>query len=192
MTHEWKDFHPDDGPLLPLGPGQQAQPISGVMPSGEGHFLDHEQSREINPTIYDGGSGINYPFPHPNQETPDNEAFLSQEDPSASPDQFSEEWWEASGAVKTYPENPGAGLHVDGGVFNASELEVPSSNSQETQLREIEQFTIFNDYIHHHLAPGQSPIVIPYISEYFVSSMKFVESFSSEWNNVQGQVENDS
>ena len=178
MTHEWKDFYPDDGPFLPLGLGQQAQPISGVMPSGEGHFLDHEQSREVN----FGGSGINYPFPHPNQETPDNEAFLSQEDPSAFPDQFSEDWWEASGVVKTYPEDPGTGPHVGGSLFNASGLEIPFSNSQEAQLREIEKFNIFNDYIHHHLAPGKSPITIPYISEHFVSSMKFVESFSSEWD----------
>ena len=182
MTHEWKDFHPDDGPLLPLGSGQQVQLVSGVMPSGEGHFFDHRQSREINPTIYTGGSGINYPFPHPNQETPDNEAFLSQEDPSAFPDQFSEDWWEANGVVKTYPEDPGTDLHVGGSVFNANGLEIPfsSGNSQEAQVREIEQFTIFNDYIHHHrLDPELPPIKIPYISEYFASSMESIESFSS-------------
>lgn len=179
MTHEWKDFHPNDGPLLPLGSGQQVQLISGVMPSGEGHFLDHKQSREVNPTVHASGSGINYPFPHPNPTTPNDEAFLSQEDPLAFPDQFSNDWWETSGAVKTYPEDPGTPF-VSGSIFNASGLEIPFSNS--SGVREIENFTIFNDYIHHHrLDPLLPPITIPYISEYFLSSMKFIESFSSEW-----------
>lgn len=184
MTHEWKDFHPNDGPLLPLGSGQQVQLISGVMPSGEGHFLDHEQSREINPTVGAGGSGINHPFPHPNPTTPDDEAFLSQEDPLAFPDQFSDDWWEASGILKTYPESPGTlqDTATSGSIFDADKLKLPFSNSDKAQLREIEKFTIFNDYIHHHkLDPQSPPIRIPYISEYFISSMRLVESFSSEW-----------
>ena len=176
MTHEWKDFHPDNGPLLPLGSGQQVQLVSGVMPSGEGHFFDHRQNR----TVYTGGSGINYPFPHPHNGTPDREAFLSQEDPSAFPDQFSKDWWDANGVVKTYPEDSGTPF-VSGSIFNASGLESPFSNSQEAQLREIEQFTIFNDYIHHHRLDSRlPPIKIPYISEYFTSSMKSIESFSSK------------
>ena len=76
MTHEWKDFHPDDGPLLPLSSGQQAPPVSGVLPSGEAHFFDYRQDRSVNPTVRsDNGSGINYPFPHPNPDTPNQEKF---------------------------------------------------------------------------------------------------------------------
>ena len=89
MTHEWKDF--PDGPSLPLSREQQAQLVSGVLPSGEAHFFDYRQDRSVNPTVRsDNGSGINYPFPHPNPDTPDREKFLtasgSKEHPADFPD----------------------------------------------------------------------------------------------------------
>ena len=187
MPHEWKDFHPDDGPLLPLSSGQQAPLVSGVLPSGEGHFLDHRQSRE---RVHSNsiGSGINFPYPHPNLNTPDDEAFLSQQNPSDFPDQFDDEWWDTSGIFKTYPEDPSTPTD---GMFRPENLKIPFSNSSVAQSGEIENFTVFNPYIHHYkLSSALPPITIPYISQYFLSSMSFIESFSSEWVEEQ-EEEND-
>ena len=58
MTHTWNDFYdgqdPPLGPQLPLTSGQQAQNVSGVLPSGESNFFDLQQDRQRNL-----GSGIN-------------------------------------------------------------------------------------------------------------------------------------
>ena len=184
MTHEWKDF--PDGPSLPLSREQQAQLVSGVMPSGEEHFFDRGQDRSVNPlnpgtqTGWTAGSGINYPYPHPNPDTPDSESFLSQENPADFPDRFTDEWWEASGIFKTYPASdpPDSGV-----VFTPNKLNIPFSNAQDVKLRQIDDFTIFNNYIHHYrlTSMGAPPIEIPYISDYFISSMKLIESFSADY-----------
>tara|TARA_Y100001973_G_C5196876_1_gene334870 strand:+ start:1139 stop:1747 length:609 start_codon:yes stop_codon:yes gene_type:complete len=202
MTHEWKDFSPDDGPMLPLSSAQQAQLISGVMPSGEEHFFDRRQDRSVNPLNpgtqrgWVGGSGINSPFPHPNPTTPDSEKFLSHENPADFPNSFSKDWWEASGILKTYPESPGAPYDAgtSGSIFEADKLKLPFSNSDKAKLDQIEDFTIFNDYIHHYRLnkPKAEVITIPYISSYFISSMKFVESFSANFIKEEEDQENDS
>tara|TARA_A100001515_G_scaffold144850_1_gene150345 strand:+ start:7518 stop:8249 length:732 start_codon:yes stop_codon:yes gene_type:complete len=113
---QWSDFYENDpqlGPLLPLTSGQRVQLISGVLPSGESSFFDnrqlHSQRQE---TIGFKGSGINAPFPYPNQSTKNEFKFTTNLDPSGASDSgedsqfsemFSDEWWAASGIIKTYP-----------------------------------------------------------------------------------------
>ena len=55
MTHDWSDFaNAGLGPQLPLTSGQQAQLVSGILPSGESNFFDLQQDRQRH-----RGSGIN-------------------------------------------------------------------------------------------------------------------------------------
>ena len=197
MTHEWKDFSPDNGPSLPLSGVQLQQLVSGVMPSGEEHFFDRRQDRSVNPLNpdmqpgWESGSGINFPYPHPNSGVLNSEKFLSQENPADFPDRFTDEWWEASGAFKTYPESPGTPYNTttSGSIFEADNLKIPFSNSQDAGQRQIDDFTIFNDYIHHYRLPriDAPPITIPFISSYFISSMKLVESFSADFEEEEEQ-----
>jgi len=74
MTHNWNDFSDADlGPQLPLTSGQQAQLVSGVLPSGESNFFDLEQDRQRYnglgiDRLYDyekeaGGSGVVATYP---------------------------------------------------------------------------------------------------------------------------------
>lgn len=188
MTHEWKDFHPDDGPLLPLSSGQQAPPVSGVLPSGEAHFFDYRQDRSVNPTVRsDNGSGINYPFPHPNPDTPNQEKFLSRENPSGLDDKFTKEWWDASGILKTYPESPNSGFYdsaYKSTIFSPTGDKVPFSNGRDIKFTQIDDFAVFNHYVHHYRlnSPSAPPITIPYISQYFISTMKQIEGFSADFD----------
>jgi|SRR5210317_1565325 hypothetical protein len=113
MTHaekpQWSDFYENDpqlGPLLPLTSGQRVQLISGVLPSGESVFFDNRQLHGFS------GSGINVPYPYPNQSTKNDFKFTTNLNPSGLSnsgedsqfsEMFSDEWWAASGIIKTYP-----------------------------------------------------------------------------------------
>ena len=75
MPHTWNDLYeaqdPPLGPQLPLTSGQQHPVGSGVLPSGESNFQDVRQDRSLNPNFDGGGSGINFPWPYPNEDTED-------------------------------------------------------------------------------------------------------------------------
>ena len=122
---QWSDFYENDpqlGPLLPLTSGQKVQLVSGVLPSGESSFFDnrqlHSQRQE---TINFKGSGINAPFPYPNQSTKNEFKFTTNLNPFS--EMFSDEWWAASGIIKTYPAD------VVGYTF-----ENPAMNAQESGI----------------------------------------------------------
>ena len=166
QTPTWDDFHNEDlGPKLPLSDEARKQGVSGVLPSGESNGLDLAQQ----------GSGINRPFPYPNTNTPDNKAFPSGHSRSQFPDQFSDDWWAASGIVKTY--GPVEGALVDqsreSGIFHFDELFSQFSNAQNVAARQIDDFTIFNMYIHHERLPSNAIagnlIEIPFVSTYRTS-----------------------
>jgi hypothetical protein len=159
-TPEWNDFYDEGiGPSLPLSQAQRAQGPSGVLPSGEGGGFDFAQS------------GINSPFPYPNENTPENLAFSDGATRADFPDQFDSDWWDVSGVIKTY--GPEEGQLADSGVFNFNELLSQFSNSQEVSDQQITDFTIFNSYVHHQTLPANdrnsTKIEIPYLSTYSVS-----------------------
>ena len=82
----WSDFYENDpklGPLLPLTSGQKVQLVSGVLPSGESSFFDNRQ-------LHSRGSGINTPFPYPNQSTKNEFKFTTNLNPFS--EMFSDEW----------------------------------------------------------------------------------------------------
>lgn len=195
MSHWWYDFNladPSLGPFLPLSSGQQAQLISGILPSGEAGFFDYTQDRSLNPTTGFGvedpdavGSGINHPFPYPNKDTLDQFKYPSGDFYSALyaqifPEQFSDAWWEVSGIFKTYGPIPHLDELVDdqrpksgSGVVHPHGLQGPFSNAPSSKEDSINDFTVFNPYIHHELMPSNSmggqTIRIPYVSTYRVS-----------------------
>lgn len=165
-TPTWDNFYNEGlGPKLPLSAAARTQGVSGVLPSGESNSLDFEQQ----------GTAINEPFPYPNTDTPENKAFPSGQSRSQFPNQFSDAWWAASGVVKTY--GPDQGTLVDeereSGVFHFSELLSQFSNAQDVVAKQIDDFTIFNDYIHHETVPPNaskgSVVRIPFLSTYNVS-----------------------
>jgi hypothetical protein len=196
MTHWWKDFNlttPILGPLLPLTSGQQAMPISGVLPSGEAGFFDLQQDRTLHPTAGglfppiagDVGSGINYPFPSPNVTTADalkysSGDFYSELYSSFFSNQFTPEWWEESGILNTYGPTPyiadlveDARPKVGSGTLHPRGFQSPFSNAPRSKVNSINDFTIFNPYIHHKGLPSTSApgvaIFIPFLSTYKVS-----------------------
>lgn len=159
-TPEWNDFYDEGiGPSLPLSAVQRAQGPSGVLPSGESGGFDLAQS------------GINAPFPYPNENTAEDLAFSDGATRADFPDQFSDGWWDASGTIRTY--GPEEGQVAESGVFNFNELLSQFSNSQEVSVNQITDFTIFNSYIHHQVLPANdekaTKIEIPYLSTYSVS-----------------------
>lgn len=163
-TPTWDDFYNQGlGPRIPLSQQQRAQGPSGVLPSGEANMFDFRQQ----------GSGINTPFPYPNLTTPDNFAFESGADRTMFPDAYSDEWWAASGIVKTYPEASGSTNERESGIFHFSELISQFSNATEVSGNQIDDFTIFNPYVHHQGLPANNnnapAIKIPYVSTYNVS-----------------------
>ncbi len=132
----WQELHEAGyGPPLPLTSGQRVQLVSGVLPSGEGGYVDFAQQ----------GSGINASFNY-----------------------------DSSGILLTYP--PASGHPVDSGresgIFHFNELLSQFSNASEIKVDQIEDFTIFNPYVHHETLPTtydleyRDPIEIPYISTY--------------------------
>lgn len=162
-TPNWDDFYNEGlGPDLPLSPTARQQLVSGVLPSGESNGFDFRQH----------GSGINSPYPYPNQNTPDELAGITKSD---FPDQFSDAWWQASGALKTY--GPDEGTLVDSeresGIFHFKQLLSGFSSTSGVGQSGITDFTIFNPYIHHQRLPANATqgdlIEIPFVSTYRTS-----------------------
>lgn len=88
------------------------------------------------------GSGINYPFV---QDT------------------------SGSGLLATYGPS-GEGLTEKKSFIAASGLTIPKSNAQDVVSRQITDFAIFNNYIHHNATSDGDPVKIPYLSTYTLSS----------------------
>jgi hypothetical protein len=158
----WNDFYSEGlGPQLPLSAAQRQSTASGVLPSGEGGGFDYIQDRTVRgESEGDRGSGINQPFPYPNEDT---EASFKLDGA------YTTEWWDASGIIKTAgpdggelydPENESSVLGFNG-------LSSNFSNSQDIVEAQIDDFTIFNNYIHHERIGGI--VSIPYISTYNVA-----------------------
>jgi len=190
MTHWWKDFYlaiPTGtmGPFLPLTPNQQAMPVSGVLPSGESGFLDDLQHRSGNGSVGSFGSGINYPFPFPNVATANalkypSGDFYAELYSSFFSNRFTPEWWEESGILNTYGPTPhianlveDARPKVGSGTLHPRGFQSPFSNAPRSKVNSINDFTIFNPYIHHKGLPSTSApgvaIFIPFLSTYKVS-----------------------
>ena len=93
---------------------------------------------------YNNGSGINVNFPSPSN-------FI-----------------DASGTIRTYP--PNVNVVETSGIFAADNLKTAFSNSLDTVLSGITDFTIFNNYIHHTTGVNNTPIQIPYLSDYTIST----------------------
>lgn len=170
---KWIDFAnetPPLGPVLPLTSGQMALPVSGVLPSGEGGGFDYSQSHSVRAEAPNKiGSGINTPYPYPNIQTSPQYAYLSGENPSGK---FTNDWWEESGILKTYP--PDDGFLVDpvnqSGIFHYNGSSGIFSNGESVKSKQIQDFVIFNNYIHHQRMPSNSTngdiLSIPYISTF--------------------------
>lgn len=138
----WSDFYDEGlGPQLPLTPEQRVSPVSGVLPSGEGGGFDYSQ--HLKP--------INQPFPYPNLSTPQILAFSDGQLKSNFPEQFGDDWWDASGVLKTYSPTSGELLNelTEGTVFHFDGFASRFSNASASKFFQIEDFRIFNPYIHH-------------------------------------------
>lgn len=185
MTHTqkptWELFYEEGlGPSLPLSSDQQAIPVSGVLPSGEAAGFDFAQSHKIRREASDFiGSGINVPFPYPNQTTPNEYSLLTGE--TQSQDKFSEEWWEVSGIFKTYPSGDGQLVDAqrESGILHFNGEKSLFSNGSEVSSKQITDFNIFNNYIHHIRLPQNNRKIRPSIVKIpFVSTFKV----SINWN----------
>jgi hypothetical protein len=171
MTHaykpKWSDFFDAGlGPNLPLSSQQQAMPVSGLLPSGESNGFDVTQSHRMRseaPSFR--GSGINVPFPYPNEQT---EAKYKASDIN---NYYSDAWWDASGILKTYPSEDGVlcDQNRQSGIFHYNLERSRFSNGEDVRSKQIEDFTIFNNYIHHELVLPVGVISIPYISTFRTS-----------------------
>ena len=159
----WQDFaDAGDGPDLPLDDSQTALPVSGLLPSGEGGGFDYSQTHALRLEAREVlNSGINQPYPYPNQSTDDE--YANSDDNEYA---FDDKYWEVSGILKT--GGPTEGEIKDTGVFNFNKLSSNLSNAQDVAVTQIENFTIFNNYIHHERFEGQA-VQIPYISTFNVA-----------------------
>lgn len=167
---KWKDFYDNGlGPNLPLPVSQQVIPISGVLPSGESNSFDPTQYHDLRFEATGAkGSGINFPFPYPNQNT--NSKYKTDGN------SYTTEWWETSGILKTYPPNSNVQLvdeQKQSGVFHYNLSRGRFSNGEDVKSKQIDDFNIFNQYIHHQLMPSNlekgNAIKIPYVSTYRLS-----------------------
>lgn len=178
---KWSDFAnevPPLGPILPLSGNQILLPISGVLPSGENGGFDNAQYYTVRseaPSFI--GSGINVPHPYPNNATAREYAYVSGDNTTGK---FTDGWWEASGIFKTYPSRDGvlcdkereSGIfHYDSDIVNGRTITSGIfSNGENVRSNQIEDFAIFNNYIHHQRLPSNSnnpePLSIPYISTF--------------------------
>jgi len=166
----WDDFYQEGlGPQLPLTSEQRVPPVSGVLPSGEGGGFDYTQDRAMRGEAPEYlGSGINLPFPYPNAET----AEQFKIDGHA----YDDEWWAASGIFKTFGPSGGPLYDTDNesSIFSFDGLTSNFSNSQDIVEAQIDDFTIFNNYIHHERLPSNltvnnGVVWIPYVSTYNVA-----------------------
>lgn len=161
----WDDFYDAGlGPDLPLDETQSAQLVSGVLPSGEGNSFDFGQRYESRvESRANQGEGINKPFPYPNESTADEYA-----NPSGQNNTFDAKYWEASGIFKTRQEDPGTPTPEQTGVFSMDELSSRFSNAEDIAPIQIDDFTVFNNYIHFEKY-NDFPVVIPYLSTYDIA-----------------------
>ena len=83
------------------------------------------------------GSGINFPF---TQDT------------------------SGSGLIETYGPEGIANTGSVSGTFVADGLTVPFSNAQDVTVTQIDDFTIFNDYVHYYPGVDGASIQIPFLS----------------------------
>jgi len=86
------------------------------------------------------GSGINFPF------TPDTSG---------------------SGLIATY--GPSGNPVETKSTFAASDLSVPFSNAQDVQTKQIDDFAIFNTYVHYETGVDGVAVQIPFLSTYAVA-----------------------
>jgi hypothetical protein len=169
--HSSDDHYYYSNPSLPLPTGDYGSDV--ILPSAEAHFYDVSQAHAHN-----DGSGINVTFPNPSGD-------------GKPGSKFSEDWWNVSGLLRTYPEevasldgkpvdkdtlfwrthpilsigDPGDG-HT--GTFYYVGLRGEFSNTG--VVEPISDFNIFNHYIHHILDSDGNVIFIPYVSDYIVST----------------------
>lgn len=151
-----------ENPAMPLASGDYGSGV--ILPSSEAHFYDLAQAHAHN-----DGRGINAVFPNPLGVN--------------SEDKFSEDWWNVSGLLRTYPEEAvekdtlfwrthpvlSAGDSGGGhsGVFYYVGLRGQFSNLG--TVVPISDFNIFNQYIHHVRDVNGSVTSIPYTSDFTVS-----------------------
>lgn len=193
MTHAfhptWNSFNQEAGgtssgnPPLPLPDVMRRLPTSGVLPSGEGAGFDFRQHTDVRAETSPSGDepgitgvGINYPYPYPNASTPIEFAMVSghyyasgTEYVKVLPQMFTEEWWEASGVVKTYPPSEGTLYNGGASIFAYSGGRSQFSNGVFVSGKQINDFKIWNDFVHHELVVGQQ-VKIPFLSSYTVST----------------------
>jgi hypothetical protein len=207
-------------PPLPLDTGQTLQsdqqhnfigdeldldtPPSSILPSSEAHFFDIVQAHRVRTDLFATipseypRSGINYPHPYPNERTVQQNPYLaftsgylaSYLDDGSFDQMFTEEWWDESGILKTYPpiaisgferNNPAMNSYNSGIFHWNSEVRKGFENSDPPVLKgslfsngeiaksqQIDDFTIFNNYFHQEFIDNE-PVEIPYISTYKVS-----------------------
>jgi hypothetical protein len=158
----WSDFSNQGlGPELPLSQQQRTQLPSGVLPSGEAGGLDLAQF----------GKEINKDYPYPNSSTPQELSSIRIGSGTPASQKFSDDWWAASGILKTYPEDPGDLLDPERetSIFNFTNSISRFSNATDVKSKQIENFTIFNPYIHHQTSRNNQPVAIPFLSTFNVS-----------------------
>lgn len=133
---------------LPLTPGQKLTASGILLPSGESSYYDFSQDYS-----YHDGSGINVLYPSP---------------------------YFVSGLLATLPPSGGnttGGTNGvgSGNIFNYGGLTGLFSNAEASLVSGINDFTIFNAYIHYYTIPtitvtgaANQTVFIPYISDYTV------------------------
>lgn len=143
--------HEYTDPSLPLTNDQRVVSSGQVLASGEANFFDFIQSQD---SEFSRGSGINVRFP--------------------SPSNF------VSGAYITYgPEDllP-ADQDQESGIFNFYGKYNQFSSASVSEIFQINDFTIFNPYIHYDKLIDynseyitEPPVLIPYLSDYKISTL---------------------
>jgi hypothetical protein len=88
------------------------------------------------------GSGINFPF------TEDNSG---------------------SGLIATYGPVGSGNTGSPSGTFVTSGLSVPFSNAQDVETTQIDDFAIFNTYVHYETGVAGTAVQIPFLSTYVVA-----------------------
>jgi hypothetical protein len=160
--HETGDHYYYSNPSLPLPTGDYGSGV--ILPSAEALFYDFRQAH-----TYHNGSGINVTFPNPSGK---------------SESKFSEDWWNVSGLLRTYPAesvdkdalfwrthpilSSGSLGGGHSGIFYYVGLRGEFSNSG--SVEPVSDFNIFNHYIHHIRDSSDDVIFIPYVSDYIVST----------------------
>ncbi len=170
---------------------------SGVLPSGESAYFDHSQLHIPWQPFAVSGINTPYPYPNRDPLlgpiTEEKYVYTSGAiSPILHPTMFDADWWDSSGIIRTYPadikgyadDNPAMNADQSGIFHWNSELRegVPQpappkdpilkgslfSNGELVKAGQIEDFKIFNPYIHHYRI-DDTLVRIPYVSTYNVS-----------------------